>query len=68
MEFCLYCVNIFLVTLYILIKFVDSIVNKTKSLESSDNQYQNTCLECDKHWPFYEWLSREMKITGRVIK
>ena len=49
MEFCLYCVKIFLVTLYILIKFVDSIVNKTKSLESSDNQYQNTCLECDKH-------------------
>ena len=22
---------------------------KTKSLEFSDNQYQNTCLECDKH-------------------
>lgn len=28
MEFCLYCVKIFLVTLYILIKFVDSIVYK----------------------------------------
>ena len=39
MEFCLYCVKIFLVTLYILIKFVDSIVNSRVKIKHNDEGF-----------------------------
>ena len=39
MEFCLYCVKIFLVTLYILIKFVDSIVNSRVKIKLNDQGF-----------------------------
>ena len=49
MEFCLYGVKIFLVTLYILIKFVDSIVNSRVKIKHSDQGFTKRIFDEKKY-------------------
>ena len=49
MEFCLYCVKIFLVTLYILIKFVDSIVNSRVKIKHNDQGFTKRFFDEKKY-------------------
>ena len=49
MEFCLYCIKIFLVTLYILIKFVDSIVNSRVKIKHSDQGFTKRIFDEKKY-------------------